>query len=253
MEMLAQRRYDMILEQVHLKKTVTVKELAKQLHVTEVTIRRDLETLDQKKMLKRVHGGAKELGSTSILSSANETRMLDRLSENYEQKLRVCQKAATYIHDGDCVFLDGGTSILPMIQCVDHLNITIVTNNILIEHAFEDGKAELIGLGGDIIPEYKMTAGPWAQKMLAQFNFDYAFIGAAGFNVEENRLFTAEDKTLAIKEIAIAHSQNAFLLTDSSKASVRGFCGFSMDNRITRVICDKGLQVSELPDNYVLV
>ena len=136
-QMLAQRRYDMILEQVHMKKTVTVKELAQQLHVTEVTIRRDLETLDKKKMLKRVHGGAKELGTTSILSPTNETRMLDRLSVHYNQKLRVCQKAATYLHDGDCIFLDGGTSILPLLQCIEHLQIKIVTNNVLIEHAFE--------------------------------------------------------------------------------------------------------------------
>lgn len=251
--MLAQRRYDMILEQVHLKKTVTVKELAQQLHVTEVTIRRDLETLDKKKMLKRVHGGAKELGTTSILSPTNETRMLDRLSVHYNQKLYVCQKAATYLHDGDCIFLDGGTSILPLLQCIEHLQIKIVTNNVLIEHAFEGGKAELIGLGGTEIPEYKMIVGPWAQRMLSSFNFDYAFIGSAGFDVENNLLYTAESETLAIKEIAIAQSSQTFLLTDSSKASVKGFCSYSMTDKIDRVICDKGLQVDDLPENYILV
>ena len=128
-----------------------------------------------------------------------------------------------------------------------------MTNNVLIEHAFEGGKAELISLGGTEIPEYKMIVGPWAQRMLCTFNFDYAFIGSAGFDVENDLLYTAESETLAIKEVAMAQSSKTFLLTDSSKASVKGFCSFSMTNKIDHVICDKGLQIDDLPEHYILV
>lgn len=251
--MLAQERQDRIYEQICLKRTVTVKELAQTLRVTEVTVRRDLEIMEKKHLLLRVHGGAKEMNHGSILSPNDETKMMDRLSIHFNEKNRVCQRAAELVQDGDCIFLDGGTSLLPILPYISNKRIRIVTNNVLIVHSFENEKAELIALGGTLIPEYKMIAGPIAFDTLDQFNFDLALIGCAGFDPQMGFVYTAELDTLAIKRKAIKLAQKKYLLTDSSKAHIKGFCSFRGTESFDSVICDDQLDAEDLKGNYIFV
>ena len=104
--MLASQRFEKIIEMVNEKGIVNTKELALILKVTETTIRRDTEELEKQGKIIRVHGGAKSINQKTVMSNRDEKDMKER-TENYEKKDKVCKKAASFIKNGDCIFLDG--------------------------------------------------------------------------------------------------------------------------------------------------
>lgn len=253
--MLAQERLMYIIDQVNQKRIVNLKEISANLNVSETTIRRDFEKLEKDGKLIRVHGGAKKIENSTILTTNNELSMYEKLSLNAVQKRAICHKAASFVKDGDCVFIDGGTSVSPLMDFLTDKHIKIVTHSTLFLHNPTPTNAEITFIGGRYIPNYNMSVGPTTIAALEQFNFDHAFIGCAGINLEKNRVYTAELETLAIKEKAIELSDNRYLLFDTSKINIRGFCSFSNYDAFDILICNKDdcLESMEIPDNLLIV
>ena len=129
--MIASERFLRIVNTVNERGFISTKELSENLDVTETTIRRDCEELEKQGLLIRVHGGAKSIEQKTILSNKDEKQMSERITNNKEKDL-VCKKAASFIRDGDCIFLDGGTSIVPMLKYIKGKNVKIVTHSTLI-------------------------------------------------------------------------------------------------------------------------
>lgn len=111
--MMASERFSRIAELVNEKDFVSTRDLSEQMKVSEPTIRKDLEELDRQGILLKVHGGARRLRQQMILTKGAELDMSQR-SRNQRQKDAVARKAASIVQDGDCVFLDGGTSVEQM-------------------------------------------------------------------------------------------------------------------------------------------
>ena len=113
--MIASQRFEKIVEMVNERGIVNVKELSQILGVTETTIRRDSEELERQGKIIKVHGGVKSVNQKVIMSNQDEKKMIER-TENYDKKDKVCQKAASFIKKGDCIFLDGGTTVAPIVK-----------------------------------------------------------------------------------------------------------------------------------------
>ena len=239
-KMIASERYETILNLIQEQGIVKVKDLAKLMQVTETTIRRDCEELEHQGKLIRVHGGAKGINQNKIVSNRDEKNVRDR-TEFSESKELVCKKAASFVKEGDCIFLDGITTVVPMVKYLKDKNMTC--------------KAELFYLGGKYIPEYNMSAGPVTIGNLSRFNFDYAFLGCAGVDLEKGMSYTTETETMMVKEKAMEQSMNNYLLIDSSKLSVKGFYNFSKLSNFDAIICNEfeGMENVELPDNFIIV
>lgn len=252
--MLASERFENIVNTVNERGFISTKELSITMAVTETTIRRDCEELEKQGLLIRVHGGAKSIRPKSILSTKDEKTMHERW-EYSREKDRVCQRAASFVKDGDCIFLDGGTSIVPMLKYIGNKKIKIVTHSQLIVDAFQGMEAELFVIGGRYIPEYNMSVGPITISDLDRFNFDQAFLSCAGVDLERRLVYTAEMDTMAVKQKAMSLSVQKYLLIDSSKLSIKGFCSFIPSDDFDAVICDQGVDVDwdTLPENYILV
>lgn len=252
--MMQSERYEKIVTITNERGFVSTKELSDSLKVTETTIRRDTETLDQQGLLIRVHGGAKSIRNGDILSHGDEIRMTERIDHNKEKRI-VAKKAASFVKDGDCIFLDGGTSALNMIDYLKDKKIKIVTNNHLIAYAYKGGEADIHMLGGKYLPEYNMVVGPVATEELEKYNFDYAFISAVGVDMATQTVYTTEVYTAAVKKMAISRSMSKYLLLDDSKFSVKGFCGFLHTGDFDGVICNDSprFKKDEIPDHYILV
>ncbi len=252
--MLASERFSKIIDIVNNQEFVSTKELAKTLEVTETTIRRDCEELEKQGLIIRVHGGAKSVTQKMILSNKDELAMHERWLYAKEKDL-VCQKAASFIKDGDCIFLDGGTSIVPMLRYIRGKKIKLVTHSQLIVNQFNDPDIELFVIGGKYIPEYNMSVGPIALAELERFNFDYAFISCAGVDIDRRLVYTAEMDTMAVKQSAMNLAVNKYLLVDSSKLSIKGFCSFISSDDFDAVICndDEKINLEDIPNNYILV
>ncbi|MGI6511005.1 MAG: DeoR/GlpR family DNA-binding transcription regulator [Catenisphaera adipataccumulans] len=250
--MLAAERRQAILKQLDQHEIVTVQKLAAHLDVTPMTIRRDLAELEEEERCVRVHGGAKRI-EPGVLSKHTEMDMLDRLHLHYEAKVKVAKKAAELIQDGECIFIDGGTSMLPLMPFIKDKAIQIVTNNLLWQTQFESDRAEVFALGGKLIPKYKMTVGPETAENLRRFRFDRAFISCNGFSIKRDLMYTADVDTMAVKEQALRQAETGILLTDASKANVQGFYSLLKLSAFDAIVCDRDTGTREAPEGFILV
>lgn len=252
--MLSTERKIYLLNKVERNGTILVKDVALELSISETTIRRDLMELEQEGKLKRVHGGAVKEGLDQILSDSKEMLMRDRLLIHADVKSKICKQASDVVQDGECIFLDGGTSLVPMIDYLSKRPLKIVTHNHLIVQRLHDPVAKIIVIGGDYNSRYTMSEGAMAQNMLRLYNFDRCFIGCAGVDVETGQCYTAEMETRELKEIAITNSNHKYLLIDDSKLFVKGFCKFTNTDKFDLIFCNDSEELPEvLPENYSIV
>ena len=112
--MLTEERHAFILEQVKRSGSVTMTELCEQLGASESTVRRDLTQLDEKGLLKKVHGGAIAADDRSFSMVENDVESKSKLFT--EEKTAIARYAASLIDDGDLVFIDAGTTTEKMID-----------------------------------------------------------------------------------------------------------------------------------------
>lgn len=162
---------------------LTVSELAERFEVSGVTIRQDLDDLQDQGLLRRIHGGA-------VLN--NEEDILRRMGINYETKLAIAQKAASYVASGDTIFIEAGsTNALLARQLADRSGIRIVTNNVFIARTLKDSVVDVALVGGVYQHDSECVVGTLAMAGLETLNFSKMFIGVDGFTEEHG--FTCAD------------------------------------------------------------
>ena len=251
--MIASERFARIEEIVKNKGFASTRSLASWLGVSETTIRRDCEDLEDKGVLVRVHGGVRSAAGSSILSTRDEVLMRNRLTINSAAKDQVSKKAAAFVEDGDCIFLDGGSSIIPMLKALEDKKLKIVTNSIFLASAYSSEGSEIFVLGGKFIPDYLMNVGQLTLMELEHFSFDHAFISCTGVDIRKHLVYTSEMDTTAVKQKAMEKSVHKYLLIDDSKLDVHGFCGFIRTDEFDAVICNdfETAYEDEFPYNFL--
>ena len=252
--MIQSQRFQNIEKKALEKGIVNTKEMAELLGVTETTIRRDFEELERRGKIIRVHGGAKGIRQKSVITMTDEL-VIDQRTGHGAEKDAVCRKAASFVQEGSCVFLDGGSSLVPMARYLKNREVRIVTNNLRLVSEMQDARAEVFFIGGTFIPKYSMNAGPMAIEEVARFNFDYSFISCLGLDLDRQLIYTAELETMAVKAAAMRVSSNSVLLLDASKLYVKAFCSLISMNAFDFMICnnDPSLIQENLPANFLLV
>ena len=121
--MLASERLMYIKQQLDRRKVLNLRDIASELNVSESTIRRDFEELEKQGVLKRVHGGVIKAKMESILSDTMELTMDEKAILNMETKKKICYEASKLVKDGNCVFVDGGTSLMYMLDYLCDKNV----------------------------------------------------------------------------------------------------------------------------------
>ena len=124
--MLTEERYSIILERVKQNKSVKLLELCELLKASESTIRRDLTVLDERGLLKKVHGGAISAEEHSFNPEEQDVESKSKLFT--DEKLAIARFAASLVDDGDFIFIDAGTTTGYMIDFLPDKKITFVTN-----------------------------------------------------------------------------------------------------------------------------
>ncbi|MEM1485683.1 DeoR/GlpR family DNA-binding transcription regulator [Oscillospiraceae bacterium PP1C4] len=248
--MIASERRLYIMRSLNEKGIVNLKEIAKELEVAEITTRRDFEKLEEMGKLKRVQGGA---ALENLLDSA-ELTMHKKESINTSVKVKVAQYAAELVSDGECVFIDGGTSNALLIDYLSRKQITIVTYNELVVRKLEKPTAaEILIIGGRFVPGFCMNVGSMAQESLRQFHFDVGFFGCSSINVDENIAYITSTDSLIMKKIALENADKRILLIDATKLQKMSFLKFANTDAFDRVICDTPTFDFNAPANYELI
>ena len=225
--MFAEERQREISVILHENGSVKVNELSEHFNVSEATIRRDLQEMESKKLLKKTHGGAVKIDVTNF-----EPSFMDKKDERSEEKHCIAKYAAGMIKNGDTIILDSGTTTLELCKNIIAENITVITNSIDIAAELTSrSDVKLILTGGMLRPTTRAMVGYVCEKMLKNFRVDKVFLGANGVSLTSG--VTTPDITEAqAKKAMISSSNKVILVADSSK--LENIC-FSVICPITEV------------------
>lgn len=209
--MLTEERYKLILERLQINGVVKLQQLVEELGASESTIRRDLIDLEARQLLKRVHGGAALLNQKS-----QEPGMEEKTFKNVQQKNVIARLAAGEIRNGECIYLDAGTTTLAMIPHIEAQDVTVVTNGLSHVEALVSKQIRSYLLGGMMKMHTKAVIGSIALQNLDNFRFDKCFIGTNGVDPEMGYT-TPDPEEALIKRRAHDLSSKTYVLADSSK------------------------------------
>lgn len=232
-------RQQAVWELLELCGEVKIGELKQRFDVTEMTIRRDLEKLEQLGGVRRTFGGA-------ILTGREDT-LRERNSKLLEEKLRIGRLAAGLIGDGQSVFIDGGSTTL---QIAKHIPpgkaVTVVTNGLNIAMELLERKIPTIVTGGDVLEHTVSLTGPIAVETLGRMAFNQVFLGASGLTAGHGLSNTNGYET-EIKRAAIRAGTTINVVLDRSKFGVKALYSYAELGHIHRIITDR------LPEDEELV
>ena len=222
--MLAQERFERILEILREKQSVTVVELTEKLNTSESTIRRDLTELNRQGLLIKVHGGATAI--KSVLSR----------EEHQEEKRKIAKYAASLINKEDIVYLDAGTTTEMMLDYLREYDVIYVTNGITHARKLMNAGFKVHLIGGEIKAVTEALVGEEALEQLDKYNFTKGFFGTNGIDLK--RGFTTPDqKEAAVKKKAMEQCQKTYILSDASKFNVISTIKFA-DLKKAEIITD---------------
>ncbi len=208
-------RQNEILRRLKEKKTAVVSVLAKELYVSEATIRRDLAEMKSMGLIERSHGGA------LLPENAEEISIFFRMEKNASEKERTATNALLYIPPFKSVFIDSSSTALALAERIDLSFKTVVTNN--LQTAIQLSKKpniNLILLGGNVHFNTNSTTGSWTARQLADFSFDLMISSCAA--VLENQVFERSLEQKEIKRTAFERCKKRVLLIDHTKFSAHG-------------------------------
>lgn len=214
--MLQQERHNKILDLLSQFGRVYATELSVQVGVSEDTIRRDLKQLDEKKLLRRVHGGA-----LPLLLENKEYR--ERHEEVDPLKLRVALAAIALIKPGQTILIDSGTTCLHLaMNLPTHFNFTVVTPSPLVAtKLIHHNNIELILLGGKIFKPAIMALGATTNAMLRKIHFDICFLGVCALHPSQGLSINEIDEAETLATI-IEQSEQVVTLASYLKLGKMG-------------------------------
>jgi DeoR family fructose operon transcriptional repressor len=237
--MLAEERRYRIVEILNERESglVSVTELSDLLKVSTMTIRRDLDWLEERDLLRRVHGGAVV---REILDDERPFR--ERGKEFSQEKQLVGRMAAQLVHDGEVIILDAGTTTQQVARHLgDKQDLTVVTNAMPVaEELSRYPQISTILLGGILKHRELCTVGPPVTDELSRLSADKLFLSAAGFAPEKG----ATDPDLReteVKQAMIRAARQVILVTDSSKWGVVTFAQITTLDAIHKVVSDDAI------------
>jgi DeoR/GlpR family transcriptional regulator of sugar metabolism len=209
-----------ILQEVQREGRVGVTELSARLQVSEVSIRRHLEQLEQAGLLRRVHGGAQAAAAPGQLS-VFEARLL----QNAECKQALGRRAAELIRPGQAVFLDSGTTVLEIARQLprlleDSATLTVLTRSLAIAAELRSHRRiRLIVVGGVYAHDFDDMVGPQVSQTLRSVHADVLFIGTDGVSAERG-LTTDNVLEAGLYQEMARCAERVVVVTDSGKIGV---------------------------------
>ncbi|MBQ8075945.1 MAG: DeoR/GlpR transcriptional regulator [Oscillospiraceae bacterium] len=238
------KREPLILELLAENGRMEVAALADRLETSQVTIRKDLDALEKRGIIRREHGFA-VFGGTDDLNN--------RIAVHYEEKRKIARAAAKLVSPGETVMIENGSCCALFAEELAGANpdVTIITNSAFIaSYIRRSGNGSIILLGGDFQKDAQVMVGPILRVCAAQFYVDKLFIGVDGYS--ETLGFTGKDhlRVQAVRDMA-EHADRVFVITESSKFSRHGVVPLSLPKeKPIQVITDQ--QLSEEKEKTLL-
>jgi DeoR/GlpR family transcriptional regulator of sugar metabolism len=225
----------MVLDIVGQRGFVALADLAKAMDASESTIRRDLEHLHQKGVLKRTHGGAIYLGDGMTLPALEE-----RTGSQVEEKRVIGRAASDLIADGDAILLDGGTTTLEVARLLVGRPIQIVTNSLPIANLFASSReTDLVMLGGYVYPKTGVALGPLTVRMMEDIHVHKAVLSVGGITAKG--LFNSNLLLVETERQMMQCADEVMVVADHTKIGRQALAFLCELSAIDTLVIDTGL------------
>lgn len=230
-------RRNLIIQYLEEHGRVTVEELSQKFDVTPMTIRRDLQHLEDNDIAVRTFGGA-------VLKSDLDTEISyeDKSISHKEEKNRIAAYAASIIKDGQIVLLDSGTTNMEIAKKLkDKKGLTIVTPDVLLaSYLIQSTDFKTLCTGGYVQNNIGACIGSRASDFLRNINVDIGFMGASSVDIERG-ITTPTIEKAEVKKQIIESSEKVILVTDSSKFGRTSFAKICSIDELDLVITDDNI------------
>lgn len=238
---ISKRRQDQILEILHQKGEVFVKNLSDQFNVSPITIRRDLDTLTEQNAVDRVHGGA------VIKRDFRQEALFDEKGHQHmAEKRRIAIAAVEQIPDNAVIFLNSGSTTLEVLKQIKNKHVRVVTNNAASIHVERDPQVELFLVGGEYRKSSQSLVGDIATHSLSRVMSCCTILGINGIN-RKFGLTTTVQQEVSVNSMMVEQCNGpVIVVADSSKIGVvSNFPSISIGN-ISTLITDSNADPAHL-------
>ena len=230
-----EERRSKLLELVRERGFAALPDLAELLTVSESTVRRDLEALEDAGHAKRTHGGVFYTGASPKLPHFDQLQ-----PANWDKKRAVARRAAELICDGDTVLLDGGTTTYEVARLLVGRPLQIVTNSLPVANLFaSNATTDLVLLGGYVYPRTGVSLGPYANEMLERLNVRRTVLSVAGIN--ERGFYNSNLLLVETERAMMKAGEEVIVVADSTKFGHQSLSHLAPLNEASQLVVDDGI------------
>lgn len=231
-------RQKKIIELLMIKKVLKMTELTEELKVSMDTLRRDINFLAKQGKIEKIYGGIKLIESKFGESSIDE-RMINHLKE----KESIAQACSNFINDGDCIYIDSGSTTYQIVKYIKNKKmLTVITNSIPVVIELMNSDTELIIIGGKVRKNERSVVTYEYLFNFSQLNIQKAFICASGITVEKGISDYNVEEAITRKKM-IELSNEVYVASDSTKFGRDVTVGIAPLNKIDCIITDQNLNI----------
>ncbi len=220
--MLEAQRHSLILDLLDEQQVVTVRELTGVLNASEATIRRDLNKLDERGALVKVHGGAESRSKSVAMLRPHlkGSAFLVNVEKHAEQKRAIARKAVELCDDGDSIIINGGSSTYMMTEFLTQRHLNILTNSVPLALELLNTSENRVTLpGGELYRKQNIVLSAFDNDVIEHYHGTMMFMGTPGigdFGVMESDPLIVRAELKLMKQ-----ADKLVVLADSSKINVR--------------------------------
>ena len=236
-EMLIDERRQHILDLIQKQGRVLVGELSRALHISQITIRKDLDYLQSKGLIQRSHGGALRVQTSTLVDPS----LQEKQKQNSQEKERIAVAAVKMVEEGQCIILDSGTTTTAIAQGLKQFRqLTVITNAVNIAAELAGTDFEVILVGGTLRKNSFSLVGPLAEDNLEEMHADVLFLGVDGFDLEVG-ITTPNFLESRVNRAMVKAARQVIAVCDSSKFSRRSLSRIVPPGAVHQVITDRNL------------
>ena len=232
-------RHRVILSAVQDRSMVTVIDLCALTGASEATVRRDINTLDAQKRLRRVRGGAEAINATPFVGLAGRPFSVNE-TMNSAAKQAIAAAAVDLCEDGEPIIINGGTTTFQMVHPLASRRMQVFTNSFPIaEHLLKNTNNTVMLSGGIIYREQNIILSPFDNDVTRNFYAKRMFMGAQG--IGPMGLMEGDPLLIQAEQKLIGQADELIVLVDSSKFANRSSLVLCPLERIDTIITDDGI------------
>ena len=233
--MRATERRKYLLEKLKTKKRISVVEMAAELGVSGMSIRRDLHSMESQSIITLVHGGA-----VYNEGAIAEPSAMVRYRSMWDEKNNIGNYCAGLVHEGNSVFLDAGSTNMKIAEAlVNRQNIAVMTHSLPIMNILSQAKGiQLFSLSGIYDATKQAFFGAMTRQQIQRFHIDITFLGVNAIDVEDG-LMMPELPDIAIKQALLERSYKTIVVTDHTKIGKKSFIRLCDVSDIQQIVVDK--------------